>query len=78
MFASQHQKLDFSSAVGKFSSEPSSAKDWKPLIQNNVLFLCFTDPDTDSPTSGSPSFGDMDAELRCPHFRNKCGIKRLV
>ena len=37
-----------------------------------------TDPDADSPTSGSPLPESVTLELRCPHFQNKCGIKRLV
>lgn len=47
------QKLDFSSAVGSFSS--GSPRAWPPIICDKTLFVCFIDPDNDSPSSGSQS-----------------------
>ena len=49
------------------------------LLRRDILFVCFVDPDGHSPTSeGGHTFEPHIEELRCPHFRNKCGIKRLI
>lgn len=79
-----HQKLDFSLAVQKSKDNQnqlpkmSDADDLTSIIGGKTLFICFVDPDNDSPTSEGRSDTQVDQELRCPHFRNKCGIKRLV
>jgi len=59
--------------VARFSE--SSPKEFSGNFPSNVLFVSFNDPDNDSPCSGGENYVE---ELRCPHFRNKCGIKRLV
>ena len=50
------------------------------LAESLVLLVAFVDPDGNkSPSSdGGLSFEPKFEELRCPHFRNKCGIKRLI
>lgn len=60
------------------SRQSSTPGEMSPILGGQVLFVCFTDPDTESPTSDGPAFAPLEQELRCPHFRNKCGIKRLV
>ena len=73
-------KLDFTGAVGRITE--NSPSEWLRIFAEKVLFICFSDPDVESPVSdGSGSGGTThkrSPELRCPHFRNKCGIKRLV
>ena len=52
------------------------------MLRNSVLFVSFLDPEGSSPTSEgdhkSPEIAARSYELRCPHFRNKCGIKRMI
>ena len=51
------------------------------LLRNSVLFVSFLDPEGSSPTSEGGHSLESDLrryELRCPHFRNKCGIKRMI
>lgn len=51
------------------------------LLRNSVLFVSFLDPEGSSPTSEGRHSFESDKrryELRCPHFRNKCGIKRMI
>lgn len=50
-------------------------------LRNSVLFVSFLDPEGSSPASEgghSPDSNTRRYELRCPHFRNKCGIKRMI
>lgn len=71
------QKLDFSSAAGSFSAG-ATAWDAPADIGTKVIFVCFIDPEVDSSSSTSQTGQRGVYELRCSHFRNKCGIKRLV
>lgn len=60
------------------SGSPQVHQEFPSIFTGATLFVCFTDPDSESPSSQGASEGPQSLELRCPHFRNKCGIKRLV
>ena len=52
-----HEILDFSSAVGKFSPNSSliESANIDHTFTSKVLFVCFVDPENDSPSSATDS-----------------------
>ena len=52
----------------------------EPPSPSDVLLVCFSESDGESQGSevSQSCEESRQTQLRCPHFRNKCGIKRQV